>query len=199
VEDHPILACLGRRGRWSVAHVLGAQPTRTWNLRELAGAAGVHPVVAGRAVRELAALVAVDLLRPRRDAQVRLRLDTPAGAFVAALQPPDLRGDTEAIFAAAYTGPGPVVRWSRKHAGDPEAPTRLAIVVGAGKEDAAWEAVDGALDAVRAAGLPAPDVSVLAEPLDASDDVARAVAEAVTQTLVRTLGRGRRAGDPGVA
>lgn len=171
----PVWTFLGRRGR---AEVVAALRTRaTWSIAALAHAAQVHPVVAGRAVRELEALAAVDVFRPGRDAVVRFRPESRAGRFLASLDPPDLHAEAARAFAAAFQAPGTrVVRWRMPQDDplDPLVPLRLALVH-RGDPDAALEASGPALDAVRAQGLPAPDLMPVARAGLGDDEVARAI------------------------
>lgn len=178
--DNPLLQMLGRRGRGAVVEVLRRGPAHGWSVRDLARFADVAPVVASRTVRELAALGAVEVLRPGRDAQVRLTPGTPAGAWLAALRVPDLRDAVCQAFARRYRFPLGVTRvanWRHPHddQASPLAPTRIAIITNRLEEDA-LEAAGPALDAVRAMGLPTPDVSAwTAAALRDGDAVAKAI------------------------
>jgi hypothetical protein len=180
LEENPLLALLGRRGRGAVVEALRRNPRRAWTVRELARFADVAPTVASRAVRELAALGAVEAVRPGRDLAARFLPGTPAGAWLDCLVVPDLRQAVAATVARAYLWPAGVTRlvlW--RHPDDdpnaPEAPVRVAALTNRDPGDA-LEAAGPALDAVRAAGLPMPEVSAwVAGDLAADDPVARAI------------------------
>ncbi len=180
--DNPLLTVLGRRGRGAIIDVLASRPDTHWSVRDLARGAGVAAMVASRAVTELQALGAVEYLRPGRDGRVRWLADAPAARALAAIDPPDLRRAAAQTFAGAYHAPSGarrVLLWQAAHENpaDPLVPTRLAIL--ALDDDAEEDALDAAgpaLDAIRAAGLPAPDVTtLLAESLDDRDPAAAAV------------------------
>ncbi len=180
--DNPLLTMLGRRGRGAIVDALTGSPGATHSVRDLARTARVQPMVASRAVTELQALGAVEYLRPGRNGRVRWLAEAPAAQALATIDPPDLRMAAADAFANAYTGPAGarrVVVWQAAgdNPADPLAPTRLAIV--ARDEDAEEEALDAAgpaLDAVRLADLPAPDVTtLLADSLADDDPVAAAV------------------------
>ena len=149
-------------------------------MRELAGLAGVAPIVASRAVRELEALGAVEALRPGRDSRVRFLPQAAAGAFLAGLQVPDLRAQAGRAFATSLKAPAgtvTVLRWQQPgdDPADPRCPVRVAVVVRRNEAEAA-DAAGAALDAVRAAGLPPVAVSThLAGALDPADPVAQAI------------------------
>lgn len=196
----PVWTVLGRRGRAQVVRALRSAPARDWNLRRLAEAAGVHPVVAGRAVRELAALGAVEQIRPGRDAVVQWRPASRAGRFLASLPWLDLRAEVADAFARAYAAPRGVtlVQWAAPgdDLDDPFVPTRVAVLAGRDEEEA-LDAVGPALDALRAAGLPAPEVTVHARAsLRPGDAVADAVLGGAPLDARRTPEEARR-GDPG--
>jgi DNA-binding transcriptional regulator YhcF (GntR family) len=89
LNDNPLLAFLGRRGRGAVVEALRRNRGRPLHVRELARLADVAPMAASRAVRELEALRAVEVAR--RGAVVTVRLDegTAAGAFLATVDVPD--------------------------------------------------------------------------------------------------------------
>lgn len=89
LNDNPLLAFLGKRGRGAVVEALRRNPGRPLHVRELARLADVAPMVASRAARELQALNAVEVAR--RGSLVAIRLDegTPAGAFLATVTVPD--------------------------------------------------------------------------------------------------------------
>lgn len=185
LTDNPLLALLGRSGRPQVVEVLRRSPQRTWSVRELAVFAMVDAMSASRCVKELAALGAVQVTRPGRNARVRFEPRSPAGAWLAALDVPDLRGEVARTFAAAYGRPPGVLRvvlW--RHPDDdplaPRTPARLAILVSR-DEAGALDVAGPALDAVRAAGLPAPDVAAFARSsLAPQDPVAAAVLAGTT-------------------
>ncbi len=88
LNDNPLLAMLGRRGRGAVVEALRRNPHRSLSVRELARLADVAPMVASRAVRELTTLRAVVVARRGRLVAVRLDSATPSGAFLAALDAP---------------------------------------------------------------------------------------------------------------
>ena len=89
LNDNPLLAFLGKRGRGAVVEALRRNPTRPLHVRELARLADVAPMVASRAVRELAALNAIASSRRGRLLAVRLDVGTPSGAFLATIHAPD--------------------------------------------------------------------------------------------------------------
>ncbi len=164
LRHHPLLTVLGRRGRGAVVDALCGAPDQTWSVRGLAREAGVQPATAARAVQELEALGALEVIRPGRDAQVRFRRDTEMGRALWMLRLPDVRLGTCKAFSAAFGHPQgvrQVLRWvaPQDHSADPLCPTRIAVVC---RDDAepALDAVGPALDGVRAAGWPAPDVTV---------------------------------------
>jgi len=193
-----ILTVLGRRGRYAAARALAAGGGRSWNLRELARAGGVDPVTAGRAVRDLEALAAVEILRPGRDLSVRWRPGSVAAQTLAAVDVPDLPGMTAAAFATAFPAPrgAVLVLWSRNgdDPADPRTPTRIAVV--GGDEEAALEAIGPALDAVRAAGLPAPDVTTLPRAMLEQDDPDAEAVRAGTRLAGPGAGQPKRAARP---
>jgi len=179
LEDNALLAFLGRRGRGAVVEILRRHPGRTWTVRELARFADVPSMVASRAVRELAALGTVESLRPGRDLRVRFLPESAAGRWLDGLLVPDLPTEAAAAFARAYRPPAGVT-WAAlwRHPGDDPlaaaAPVRIALV--ARDPESALDAADPALDAVRRAGLPLPDVSAWTpESLRGDDPVARAI------------------------
>lgn len=88
LNDNPLLAFLGRRGRGAVVEALRRNPNRSLSVRELARLADVAPMAASRAVRELEALRAVAVARRGRDLAVRLDPATPAGNFLATVEVP---------------------------------------------------------------------------------------------------------------
>lgn len=177
--DNPFLTVLGRRGRGAVVEALRRAPNRTWSVRDLARFADVEPMTAARAVRELAALGAVDSARPGRDARVRWVAHAPAAQWLASLQVPDLRLEAARAFATAYGRPPGLLRillWRSpgEDPASPGTPPRLALV-GAAPE-ALLDAAGPALDAVLAAGLPAPVLAAFGRSeLDPRDPVAAAV------------------------
>jgi hypothetical protein len=89
LNDNPLLAFLGKRGRGAVVEALRRNAGRPLHVRELARLADVAPMVASRATRELQALNAVEVAR--RGSLVTIRLDegTPAGGFLATVVVPD--------------------------------------------------------------------------------------------------------------
>ncbi|MEK6976327.1 MAG: hypothetical protein AABY18_08305 [Candidatus Thermoplasmatota archaeon] len=89
LNDNPLLAFLGKRGRGAVVEALRRNPGRPLHIRELARLADVAPMVASRAARELAALRAVHVSREGRLLALRLDLKSPAGEFLASVSPPD--------------------------------------------------------------------------------------------------------------
>lgn len=89
LNDNPLLAFLGKRGRGAVVEALRRNPARRLHVRELARLADVAPMVASRAVRELAAMNAVDVSRDGKQVAVRLDVTSVAGAFLAAVAVPD--------------------------------------------------------------------------------------------------------------
>jgi DNA-binding transcriptional ArsR family regulator len=89
LNDNPLLAFLGRRGRGAVVEALRRNPGRALHVRELARLADVAPMVASRAVRELRALNAVEAGRRGREVTVRLDPATKAGGFLSKVQAPD--------------------------------------------------------------------------------------------------------------
>lgn len=122
------------------------------SVRGIAREAEVALSTANRVISDLERLGAIQRLRPGRDALITWR-QGPVGDWFATLQPPALDDATEATFAANYAGPGTVLRWS-----EGDVPVRLAVLTG--DEDAAWDAIDAALDAVAEARWPSPDVSI---------------------------------------
>lgn len=89
LNDNPLLAFLGRRGRGAVVEALRRNRGRPLHVRELARLADVAPMVASRAVRELQALRAVEVSRTGRLLAARIDPGSPAGAFLAAVEVPD--------------------------------------------------------------------------------------------------------------
>jgi DNA-binding transcriptional regulator YhcF (GntR family) len=89
LNDNPLLAFLGRRGRGAVVEALRRNPNRPLHVRELARLADVAPMVASRATRELRALHAVEVGRRGRAVTVRLDAASRAGAFLASVEAPD--------------------------------------------------------------------------------------------------------------
>ncbi len=159
LADNPLLTVLGRRGAGAVLDALRAGDG-PWTLRGLARDAGVPPATASRVVADLEALEALEKLRPGRDARIRWR-PGPVADLLRALAVPDPRAETLAAFRAGYAGPADSVHAYRVEgdvAGDPRTPLRVVVL--SRDEDAAWDAVGPALDAVRAAGWPAPEVAV---------------------------------------
>lgn len=89
LNDNPLLAFLGRRGRGAVVEALRRNPNRLLHVRELARLADVAPMVVTRAIRELEALHALEVNRRGREVTVRLDSASRAGAFLAAVEAPD--------------------------------------------------------------------------------------------------------------
>ncbi|HUR25697.1 MAG TPA: hypothetical protein VM327_06770 [Candidatus Thermoplasmatota archaeon] len=89
LNDNPLLAFLGKRGRGAVVEALRRNRGRPLHVRELARLADVAPMVASRAIRELGALRAVEVSRHGKLVSVRLDEATRVGAFLAAIQVPD--------------------------------------------------------------------------------------------------------------
>lgn len=89
LNDNPLLAFLGRRGRGAVVEALRRNPARALHVRELARLADVAPMVASRAVRELRALNAIEVVRRGRELAVRLDPGSVSGRFLAEVQAPD--------------------------------------------------------------------------------------------------------------
>jgi hypothetical protein len=89
LNDNPLLAFLGRRGRGAVVEALRRNTRRPLSVRELARRADVPPMVASRSVKELEALHAVRVVRRGRELSVQLDSAGSAGAFLAAVSPPD--------------------------------------------------------------------------------------------------------------
>lgn len=175
MDDLALLRLLGRRGRHAVVQALAAGPGPR-PLQELAQHAGVHPVVAGRAVRELEAVGAAESARSGRTLVVRFRVDSVAGAWLASLRIPDLLAQAAHRFADAYRVRGVrLVRWREpaEDPGDPGTPCRIALLCR--DADAAMDGVGPALDAVRDAGLPVPDVLAVPRDLVSDDPVSHAV------------------------
>lgn len=89
LNDNPILALLGKRGRGAVVEALRRNAGRPLHVRELARRADVAPMVATRSIRELQRVGAVAVTRTGRSVTVRLETTTRAGAFLAELAVPD--------------------------------------------------------------------------------------------------------------
>ncbi|MHB1261690.1 MAG: hypothetical protein ACYC2H_08225 [Thermoplasmatota archaeon] len=89
LNDNPLLAFLGRKGRGAVVEALRRNPTRPLHVRELARLADVAPMVASRAARELQALRAVEVSRSGRLLAVRLDPDSRTGSFLTTIKVPD--------------------------------------------------------------------------------------------------------------
>ena len=87
LNDNPLLAFLGKRGRGAVIEALRRNP-RPLHVRELARLADVAPIVASRALRELQALAAVEVVRQGQQVLVRLDAGSKAGAFLASVEVP---------------------------------------------------------------------------------------------------------------
>ncbi len=175
LADNPLLTVLGRRSAGAVLDELRAG-FGPWTLRGLARAAGVPTATAGRVVDDLEALEALDKLRPGRDAVIRWRAG-PVADLLRGLEVPDVRARTLDAFRSGFHGPFESIHAYRADgdtAGDPRTPLRIAIL--SLEEDEAWDAVGPALDAVREAGWPAPDVTVFdPRELDLGDSTDAAV------------------------
>jgi DNA-binding transcriptional regulator YhcF (GntR family) len=89
LNDNPLLAFLGRRGRGAVVEALRRNAGRFLHVRELARLADVAPMVASRAIRELEALRAVEVSRRGKSLAIRLDAASRAGAFLATVAVPD--------------------------------------------------------------------------------------------------------------
>lgn len=89
LNDNPLLAFLGRRGRGAVVEALRRNRARPLHVRELARLADVAPMVASRAIRELAAMRAIETARRGKLVTVRLDDMSAAGAFLASVEVPD--------------------------------------------------------------------------------------------------------------
>jgi hypothetical protein len=89
LNDNPLLAFLGRRGRGAVVEALRRNPGRPLHVRELARLADVAPMVASRAARELQALRAVEVSSRGKLLTIRLDQGSRVGAFLTAFAPPD--------------------------------------------------------------------------------------------------------------
>jgi predicted transcriptional regulator len=90
LNDNPILAFLGRRGRGAVVEALRRNPNRSLSVRELARLADVAPMVASRAVGELLAFGAVAVARDGKALRVRFQAGSVVGSFLARLEAPDV-------------------------------------------------------------------------------------------------------------
>jgi hypothetical protein len=86
LNDNPILAFLGRRGRGAVVEALRRNPNRSLSVRELARLA----MVASRAVGELLAFGAVAVARDGKALRVRFQAGSVVGSFLARLEAPDV-------------------------------------------------------------------------------------------------------------
>ncbi|HUR63606.1 MAG TPA: hypothetical protein VM241_03905 [Candidatus Thermoplasmatota archaeon] len=91
LNDNPILAFLGRRGRGAVVEALRRNPNRSLSVRELARLADVAPMVASRAVGELLGFGAVAVARDGKALRVRFQAGSVVGSFLARLEAPDVR------------------------------------------------------------------------------------------------------------
>lgn len=89
LNDNPLLAFLGKRGRGAVVEALRRNPQRPLHVRELARLADVAPMAASRALRELQSLRAVEVARRGRAVTIRLDPATRAGGFLASVDVPD--------------------------------------------------------------------------------------------------------------
>lgn len=89
LNDNPLLAFLGKKGRGAVVEALRRNAGRPLHVRELARLADVAPMVASRAVRELEALRAIEASRRGKLVVFRLDEASPAGGFLASVEVPD--------------------------------------------------------------------------------------------------------------
>jgi DNA-binding transcriptional ArsR family regulator len=89
LNDNPVIAFLGRRGRGAVVEALRRNPRRALSVRELARLADVAPMVASRAVAELGRFGAVTVERDGKALRVRFQPASAVGAFLARLEVPD--------------------------------------------------------------------------------------------------------------
>jgi DNA-binding transcriptional regulator YhcF (GntR family) len=89
LNDHPVLAFLGKRGRGAIVEALQRNAARPLHIRELARLADVAPMVASRAIAELQELGAVEVARRGKLLAVRLESKSRVGRFLADLAPPD--------------------------------------------------------------------------------------------------------------
>lgn len=90
LNDNPVIAFLGRRGRGAVVEALRRNATRALSVRELARLADVAPMAASRAVAELEGLRAVAVERDGKALRVRFQPGSVVGGFLARLEVPDL-------------------------------------------------------------------------------------------------------------
>ncbi|HUR61631.1 MAG TPA: hypothetical protein VM286_04635 [Candidatus Thermoplasmatota archaeon] len=90
LNDNPVIAFLGRRGRGAVVEALRRNPNRALSVRELARLADVAPMVASRAVAELRGFEAVLVQRDGKALRVRFQASSVVGAFLARLEVPDV-------------------------------------------------------------------------------------------------------------
>ncbi len=159
---------LGRQGRPAVVRALLEGTEQPWNVRGLASAAGVTPMTASRAIGELLALGVVDKALGRRDAHIQVQQHHPAVAWLRDLSPPDLSGTIVTTFLDAYQQPAGVTRIAQQEStadAVPFQPPRITIHC-VGDDEAAWDALGPALDAVRQRALPAPEVDVIMDDRD---------------------------------
>ena len=89
LNDNPVLAFLGKRGRGAVVEALRRNSPRALHVRELARLADVAPMVASRAIQEMRRFDAVWVERVGREVRVRLDPHTRAGAYLASVDAPD--------------------------------------------------------------------------------------------------------------
>jgi predicted transcriptional regulator len=90
LNDNPVIAFLGRRGRGAVVEALRRNPNRSLSVRELARRADVAPLVASRAVAELRRFDAVTVQKDGKALRVRFQAGSVVGAFLARLEVPDV-------------------------------------------------------------------------------------------------------------
>jgi len=88
LNDNPLLAFLGKRGRGAVVEALRRNRQRPLHVREVARLADVAPMVVTRAVREMQALGAVTVTRRGREVAVRLDPAGPTGRWLATADAP---------------------------------------------------------------------------------------------------------------
>lgn len=179
--DNRLLRFLGRRGRLDVLQAMRDDPREVWHIRELAHAAGVNAMTASRAVEELEAMDAVEVLRPGREMQVTWRRAV-ASRFLRTLQVPDLPRRSADTFEDHYRPPrrhrivAALYHWHDRgdDPGDPQDPIRVAIIVRR-DEDVANDAIGPALDAVRRRGLPVPLAETVPQEMLGDDRQSRAI------------------------
>ncbi len=179
MEDSPALTVLARRGaRDVIATLVGGAN----HVRGIAQATSRPVATVARIVRDLEALGVVESLRPGRDKQILWRAG-PLADWMAALAVPDLRGASARAFVEAYQGPGTCHRWAAPddEVGDPHTRTRVVILTE--QEEEALDAVGAALDAVEAAGWPAPEVTVQDAASLGDDPISVAMTQPIASTM----------------